>query len=56
MAIHFFLNFLLVHYLFSLKLDQMDHWSIIGHFGTEEKKMRGFKLIKKHLHLLKTLQ
>mgnify|MGYP001163829194 FL=1 len=38
------------------KLDQMDHWSIIGHFGSEEKKMRGFKLIKKHLDLLKTLQ
>ena len=38
------------------KIDQMDHWSVIGHFGSEEKKMRGFKLIKKHLQLLKTLQ
>tara|TARA_B100001248_G_scaffold195340_1_gene150097 strand:- start:210 stop:1403 length:1194 start_codon:yes stop_codon:yes gene_type:complete len=38
------------------KLYQMDHWSVIGHFGSEEKKMRGFKLIKKHLQLLKTLQ
>ena len=38
------------------KIDRMDHWSVIGHFGSEEKKMRGYKLIKKHLELLKTLQ
>ena len=38
------------------KVSNMDHWSIIGHFGSEEKKMRGFKLIKKHLDLLQTLQ
>ena len=38
------------------KIDRMDHWSVIGHFGSEEKKMRGFRLIKKHLQLLKTLQ
>tara|TARA_B100001248_G_scaffold181139_1_gene137867 strand:- start:7730 stop:8923 length:1194 start_codon:yes stop_codon:yes gene_type:complete len=38
------------------KIDRMDHWSVIGHFGSEEKKMRGFRIIKKHLELLKTLQ
>ncbi len=38
------------------KIEQMDHWSVIGHFGSEEKKLRGFKIIKKHINLLKTLQ
>tara|TARA_B100000609_G_scaffold102204_1_gene81233 strand:- start:341 stop:1501 length:1161 start_codon:yes stop_codon:yes gene_type:complete len=38
------------------KINQMDHWSIVGHFGSEEKKLRGFNIIKKHIKLLKTLQ
>ena len=38
------------------KINQMDHWSIIGHFGSDEKKQRGFSIIKNHLALLKTLQ
>ena len=38
------------------KVDRMDHWSVIGHFGSDEKKLRGFKLIKKHIKLLKNLQ
>ena len=38
------------------KINQMDHWSIIGHFGSDEKKQRGFRIIKNHLALLKTLQ
>ena len=38
------------------KINQMDHWSIIGHFGSDEKKERGFSIIKNHLALLKTLQ
>tara|TARA_S200000501_G_scaffold170810_1_gene160877 strand:- start:789 stop:1937 length:1149 start_codon:yes stop_codon:yes gene_type:complete len=38
------------------KINQMDHWSVIGHFGSEEKKLRGFKIIKRHVELLKNLQ
>jgi len=38
------------------KINQMDHWSVIGHFGSEEKKLRGFNIIKEHIKLLKTLQ
>ena len=38
------------------KINQMDHWSVVGHFGSEEKKLRGFNIIKKHIKLLKTLQ
>ncbi len=38
------------------KINRMDHWSIIGHFGSDEKKQRGFRIIKNHLALLKTLQ
>ena len=38
------------------KINQMDHWSVIGHFGSEEKKIRGYKIIKRHIKLLKTLQ
>ena len=38
------------------KINQMDHWSIVGHFGSEEKKLRGLSIIKKHIKLLKTLQ
>jgi len=38
------------------KVNRMDHWSVIGHFGSEEKKLRGFKIIKRHIKLLKNLQ
>ena len=38
------------------KVNRMDHWSVIGHFGSEEKKLRGFKIIKSHIKLLKNLQ
>ena len=38
------------------KINQMDHWSIVGHFGSEEKKLRGFNIIKKHIKLLESLQ
>ena len=38
------------------KVDRMDHWSVIGHFGSEEKKLRGLKIIKRHIKLLKNLQ
>ena len=38
------------------KINQMDHWSVVGHFGSEEKKLRGYNIIKKHIKLLKTLQ
>ena len=37
------------------KINQMDHWSIVGHFGSEEKKLRGFNIIKKHISLLKSI-
>ncbi len=38
------------------KINQMDHWSVIGHFGSEGKKLRGFKILKNHIHMLKNLQ
>ncbi len=38
------------------KINQMDHWSVIGHFGSEEKKLRGYGIINKHIKLLKKLQ
>ena len=38
------------------KINQMDHWSVVGHFGSDEKKLRGFNIIKEHIELLKTLQ
>ena len=38
------------------KINQMDHWSVIGHFGSEEKKLLGYRIISQHVRLLKKLQ
>ena len=38
------------------KVNQMDHWSVIGHFGSEEKKIRGYRILSQHVKLLKNLQ
>ena len=38
------------------KINQMDHWSVIGHFGSEEKKLLGYSIISQHVRLLKKLQ
>ena len=38
------------------KINQMDHWSVIGHFGSEEKKLLGYNIISQHVRLLKKLQ
>ena len=38
------------------KINQMDHWSVIGHFGSEEKKLLGYSIISQHIRLLKKLQ
>ena len=38
------------------KINQMDHWSVIGHFGSEEKKLLGYSIISRHVRLLKKLQ
>ena len=38
------------------KINQMDHWSVIGHFGSEEKKIRGYRILSQHVKLLKNLQ
>ena len=38
------------------KINQMDHWSVIGHFGSEEKKLLGYSIISRHIRLLKKLQ
>ena len=38
------------------KINKMDHWSVIGHFGSEEKKLLGYSIISQHVRLLKKLQ
>ncbi len=38
------------------KINQVDHWSVIGHFGSEEKKSLGYNIISQHVRLLKKLQ
>ena len=38
------------------KINQMDHWSVIGHFGSEETKLLGYSIISQHVRLLKKLQ
>ena len=37
------------------KIEEMDHWSILGHFGSEEKKMRARNVFIDHIKLLKSL-
>ena len=38
------------------KIDHMDHWSVIGHFGSGHKKLGGYSIISQHIRLLKKLQ
>ena len=37
------------------KIGDMDHWSVLGHFGSDIKKRRARKIILDHIKLLKSL-
>ncbi|MBA64340.1 MAG: lipase [Candidatus Marinimicrobia bacterium] len=37
------------------KIEDMDHWSVLGHFGSNTKKWRARKIVLDHVKLLKSL-
>ena len=37
------------------KIKEMDHWSILGHFGSNSKKRQARDIITKHIKLLQSL-
>ncbi len=39
-----------------IKIAQMDHWSVLGHFGSKENRARAYGIFKKHVRLLQTLR
>ena len=38
-----------------IKILEMDHWSIIGHLGSSERKLKAEEILFKHLERLKEL-
>ena len=48
-------DFLITGQWYWRKIEEMDHWSVLGHFGSVSKKKRARKIIFNHVKLLKSL-